>query len=474
MSCSPTLSAFEHRTRHSARSESSGFVLVAVLVVVLLASMIAVSLLFVLRAEESATASMASSEQAWTAAMSGVEEVMRVVKSAAPGTTEWWEDSRTFQDRLVSDDGSDRWYFTVYSPPDEDAIHDLRYGVTDEASKLNLNTTHTPELLRLPRMTQPLVEALRDYIDNDISARPDGGEQESSANTGAVAYRVRNGALNTVEELLLVRGFTRAVVYGEDSNMNFRLDPNEDDGDQMPPIDNADGRLDMGLSRYVTTSSYDLNTDARGRRRTNLNDEHETLPMAELPAALTNFVMLLRTNHLHFAEASDLLEASVKIKDHRGVEVDALSGIGKVELPALLDSFTTTSEPQRKGLINVNTASIAVLATVPGIDLPLAESIVSARRSISPERRNSLAWLLQEDVVDVLRFKTIAPHLTTRSLQYGFHVVGFGVPSGRYRVLEVIVDVGPSKPRVSYLRDLTRLGLPFRLDTVVDKEGSGG
>ena len=54
------------------------FVLVAVLVVVLLASMVAVSLLFVMRAEESATSAMASSEQAWSTAMSGVEEVIRV------------------------------------------------------------------------------------------------------------------------------------------------------------------------------------------------------------------------------------------------------------------------------------------------------------------------------------------------------------------------------------------------------------
>ncbi|MBI3869119.1 MAG: general secretion pathway protein GspK [Verrucomicrobia bacterium] len=451
-----------------------GFVLVAVLVVVLLASMVAISLLFTMRAEESATSSMASSEQAWAAAMSGVEEVMRVVKSAPAGTTEWLDDPKSFQDRLVSEDGADRWYFTVYSPANEDAVRDMRYGVTDEASKLNLNAAHTPELLRLPRMTQPLVEALRDFIDNDASARSDGGEEEESADPGRLSYRVRNGALNTVEELLLVRGFTRSVVYGEDANMNFRLDPNEDDGDQTPPADNSDGRLDMGLSRLVTTFSYDLNTDARGRRRTNINDEHDALPATDLPAALTNFVTLLRTNHFHFAEATDLLEASVKLKDYRGIEVEAPSGIGKAELPALLDSFTTSSEPQRKGLINVNTASIAVLATVAGIDEPLAEAIVSARRSISPERRSTLAWLLQEDVVDATQFKTIAPHLTTRSLQYSFHVVGFGVPSGRYRVLEVVVDLGSNKPRVAYLRDLTRLGLPFNLDTVSDKEATGG
>jgi hypothetical protein len=37
------------------------------------------------------------------------------------------------------------------------------------------------------------------------------------------------------------------------------------------------------------------------------------------------------------------------------------------------------------------------------------------------------------------------------------------LPSGRYRVFEVSIDVGGDKPRVTYLRDVTRRGLPFRI-----------
>ena len=37
------------------------------------------------------------------------------------------------------------------------------------------------------------------------------------------------------------------------------------------------------------------------------------------------------------------------------------------------------------------------------------------------------------------------------------------MPSGRYRVLEAVVDVAAPAPRVVYLRDITRLGLPFDL-----------
>lgn len=465
-----TLRYSKSMTRESHR----GFVLIAVLVIILLASMVVVSLMFRLRAENVAGASMASSEQAWAAAMSGVEQVIRTVGSTAPGITTWQDDPRSFRERWVADDGAERWYFTVWSAPEEDAVRDMRYGVTDEASKLNINTAHTPDLTRLPKLTPPLVQALRDFVDGDSTARSDGADSETGDSTLGSNYVARNGALNTVEELLLVRGFTRSLVYGEDANLNCRLDPNEDDGPETAPPDNADGKLDMGLSRMVTACSYDLNTDAQGRRRTNINDAKDPMPAGEIPAAITNYIMLLREHQIKVVHAADLLEATVKIKDQRGVEADVPSGIGKEELSTLLDVFTATSDVQIKGLINVNTASAQVLATIPEIDPPLAEAIVSARRSISPDRRTTLAWLYREDVVDAIRFKAIAPRLTTRSLQYGFNVVGFSSPSGHYRVLQVIVDLGAGKPRVSYMRDLSRFGPPFSFQNVSEKEATGG
>ena len=67
-------------------------------------------------------------------------------------------------------------------------------------------------------------------------------------------------------------------------------------------------------------------------------------------------------------------------------------------------------------------------------------------------------------MVDAALFKRIAPFLCARSYQYGFRVIGFGLPSGRFRVLDVVIDVAPDEPVITYLRDLTRLGLPFKLE----------
>ena len=449
------------------------FVLVAVLVVILLGSMVAMSLLFRLRADETAAAAGSSSEQAWAAAMSGVQEAIRVALSATPGGAEWQDNPKAFRDRLVHDDGSDRWYFTVYESPLEESLQELRYGLTDEASKLNLNASHTADLSKIPRLTPPLVQAIRDFIDVDLVARPEGAEQDfyDSLPRG---YAVRNGPLNTVEELLLVRGFTPSLLYGEDLNMNHRLDANEDDGERTPPQDNGDGKLDVGLRSMFTTLSYDTQQDSLGHARTRINDSSDLFPLVELPAAVTNYVTLLRTHHIHVTHAADLLQARVTIQDDKGRSVEVESGIGKAELPSVLDHFTATESSRMEGLINANTASVAVLATLPGVDEALAEAIVSTRRSISPERRSTLAWLFQEDVVDAERFRALAPLLTSRPLQFHFQVVGFGVPSRRYRVLEVVIDLASRPATIRYLRDITRLGPPFRFDSVLEKEAIGG
>ena len=439
-----------------------GFVLVAVLTLVLLSSMVAVSLLFRLRAENVAEATSAGAEQAWAAAMTGLEEAIQRVTDVPPGVTDWQDDPRRFREQFVFEDGSDRWYFTVCSPALDDALHDLRYGLTDEAGKLNLNTAQTTNLVHLPYLTPALTDALRDFVGR-ASSRTEASEQSFVDGVGR-SRLVRNASLNTLDELLLVRGFTPALLYGEDANMNWRLDPNEQDGDERFPPDNGDSRLDLGLRQYLTVVSSDPNQDDDGVPRTVLQSR-QRLPGVELPAALTNFIAVLRTNRVRLAHPAELLEKTLKVKDGRGRAVEVSSGVGKAELPLVLDLFTCTSDTKMDGLINVNTASLRVLQTVPGIDEPLAEAILSTRRSISPEHRRSIAWLYQEGVVDAARFKQLAPFLTARSFQYSFHVIGYGLPSGRYRVLDVLIDLASGQPRVAYLREITRLGLPFRLET---------
>jgi DNA uptake protein ComE-like DNA-binding protein len=407
--------------------------------------------------------------------MSGIQEAMRLAKAAGPQQTDWEDNARAFRDRLVFDDGVDRWYFSVYSASLDETATEPRFGLTDEAGKLNINHAHQADLEKIPQLTKPLAEAARDFVDFDNLERQDGAEQEFYSALPQ-PYQIRNGPLDTLDELLLVRGFTPALLYGEDANMNFRLDANEDDGDERQPPDNKDGRLNLGLSRYLTACSYEFDNDHDGVPRTNINNPRAPLPGIELPPALTNFIAVLRQAKGRINHVADLLEASGKFKDKAGKDVEISCGVGANELAMVLDLFCATDDAQVAGLVNVNTASLSVLQTVPGIDGALAESIVSGRRSISPERRQTLAWLYQDKVVDAARFKVIAPHLTARGCQYSFRVVGYGLPSGHYCVLDVIIDLAGLEPAILSLRDITRKGMPFPVGvnpTTVAAKGRG-
>jgi len=431
----------------------------------MLISMIGLSVLFRVKAEDAATAASSTSEQAWAAAMAGVEEAIHLAARKLDDPVLWQDNPQLLRDRFVCDDGAERWYFTVWSAAEAvDSREPIRYGLTDESSKLNVNIATETNLMRLPNMTASLAQSLLDFIDTDSAALPEGAEQDSY-DLLPKPYTIRNGWLASLGELMLVRGFSAPLLYGEDANMNLILDPNEDDGEQTYPPDSSDGRLDPGLASFLTVSSYEFNEDDQAVPRTDVNDPQDPLPQVELPSALTNYLFLMRSNKVSVSHVAELLEAKTKFKDASGKEQEWDSGVGKEELPLVLDLFTANYVDWEDGLLNVNTASAKVLATLPDIDDSLAEAIVSARRAVALEKRKTIAWLYTEDLVDAALFKKIAPHLTARAFQYSFHVVGYSLPSGRYRVLEVTIDVADYKPAIIYLRDLTRLGMPFRVET---------
>lgn len=445
----------------SASRPTPGFVLVGVLIVVMLLSMIALSLMFRMRSEETAGATGSASEQGWATAMSGVREAMRLASAFQPGDTTWMDAPERFKDRVLYDDGGEEWRWTLYSANPEGGI---RFGLTDEGSKLNLNAATTSMVSRLPGMKTSLTDALLDFIDADDVPRPEGAEQEYY-NALPQPYRIHNGPLSTVEQLLLVRGFTPAVVLGEDANRNFSLDPNEDDGDEREPPDDADGRLQPGLLPLLTVYSREPNTDRTGRRRFNLNTPGAALTDTnDLPPAFVAFVSELGASKSVVLDPAELLEATVTLKGPDGQDRAVPTGIGKESLALVLDRFTGSAEAELVGRINVNTAPASVLQLVPGIDNALAENILSARRNLPAERRSSVAWIHIENLVEADRFREIAPFLTTRSLQYRFNVVGYGARSGKFRVLEAVIDVASPPARLVYLRDLTRLGLPFPIE----------
>ncbi len=478
------------------RERRRGFVLLAVLVFIMLISMVTVSLLFRSRAEETAANASRGGEQAWAAAFSGVQQVLQVLAADRSGGGAGWSDNpAAFRERLVFEDGSDRWYFSVFSAGDSESLSEIRFGLTDEASRVNVNHPGGCDLTKIPRMTPEWAAAIRTPGGTQLARvtassspgeapppPPPVPEPAGEPDPLSPTFQSSETSLNssgeprwpTLESLLRLPGFGMELLFGEDANQNGRLDPNENDGDESFPTDNRDGRLDHGMAQYLTTSAYDPDLSRAGTRRVDLNDPAAPLPPVDFPPTFTNYVAAVRASGVHLGHPVDVLEATAKVKDANGQEISIASGITKEELPLVLDLFTTGSERRREGLINLNTASAIVLATLPGMDLSLAETLVAARPGLRPELRSTTAWPLTEGLLNPEQFRRVAPFLTARSYQFRFHVIGYALPSGQFRVFEVEIDVAGEPAVIHQVRDLTRLGLPFLLSTETTESGTPG
>jgi len=454
-----------------------GIVLVAVLVVTALLTMIAAGVMFRMRAEVAASAGQRRGEQAYEAAISGLHYAMAVLQDSATDSQIWYDNPDVFQNQVVADDGANTWYFTIYGD-DPTTQETVRYGVTDEAGKLNVNTASQEAWAALENLTDEQVDCLLDYLDADSEPRAEGAEQEYYDGLDT-PYIIPNGPLATVEELFLVKGFTAAEVYGEDANFNGILDPNEDDGDDRFPPDNRDGHLDPGLRGLATVFTSDRNVDKEGRPRIDINGG--ALPRdLGLPDQTRQFIEMYRADGNTFKHPSELLEMQYRPKqqgrDNRGRRPGSRaespgswveSGVGAEELPTVMDRLTAGSgrgSRRAAGLTNINTARAEVLATVPGLDANRAQEIVDVRGGLDAETQSTVAWLYTQNLLDADEFKMVAPHVTARGFQFSVRCVGFGVPCGRYRVLEAVLDLAGRTPRIAYLRDITRLGMPFALD----------
>lgn len=291
------------------RQSRPAVVLIAVLLVVSILALAAYQYSALMVAEYKAATSAIRAGQARAAAASGVyyTAAMLADKDTMSGTlnNNPYDNSGVFQniDIGASDIPGSQARFSVVAPfgPDETApdASSFRYGVTDEAGKLNVNALLQIDpsgkilhdaLMKLPNMTEEIADAIVDWIDPDDEPRTNGAE--NSYYMGLTpGYRCKNGPLDTIEELLLIRGITPELLFGSDMNRNGAADDaNSDSG--MPG--------DRGWAAFVTVYSRERNVDKDGNPRIYINDTdtaglHQKLLEAfSGDAAMADFILAYR------------------------------------------------------------------------------------------------------------------------------------------------------------------------------------
>jgi type II secretory pathway component PulK len=546
-------------------------VLIAVLVVVSLLALAAYQYSEMMTSEYKAADSLARAAQARAAAASGVyyTAAMLADKDTFTGTLGGnpYDNSGTFQNITLGDDVNGRApaRFSVVAPlsPDEapSDASSFRYGVTDESGKINLNmllqldpsgTVAHDMLMKLPNMTEDVADAIIDWIDPDDEPRANGAESQYYSGLSP-SYRCKNGPLDSIEELLLVRGVTPEMLFGTDRNRNGAPDPNEADSGTAG---------DRGWSVYLTVYSRERNVDADGNPRIYLNDKDTTTLYQKLleafsgDSSLADFIMAYRMLGAYSGSASSgsqpatrsggsggpgggqgmeipvivtnsrtpitskdynlngrarqsipslfaLVNAKVAVTKQGSIEMTETRTTGGGSsrqggggttvsrttrvtptmttvysspfadqakltqfLPVLLDKCTTRKDAELPARVNINTAPMAVLATLPGLADTDIQTIQSRRPPPgAPEWADPTfqtpAWLLTEASLSVNKLQALERYVTARTSVYRVQSVGSFQKGGPIARIEAVIDTNAGKPRIVYWRDLSELGKGF-------------
>jgi DNA uptake protein ComE-like DNA-binding protein len=512
-------------------------VLFAVLVVVVLLSLAAYQYSELMVAEYHAADSSARALQARAAADSGVWFATALLSnpdnlSSLSGNP--WDNAATFQDVPVSTDSSAnssddsssnngrQMLFSLLSVRDADdpqaTSQPYRFGVTDEAGKINLNAllqidptgnAGSTMLMTLPNMTQDIANSILDWMDPDDTTRQDGGENDYYS-TQSPAYQCKNGPFDSLEELLLVKGVTPQLLFGNDRNRNGVLDPGEDIY--------GEGQVDRGWLAYLTVYSRESNVDSQGNPRVYLNDSNLTelntnLTNAGISQNLANFILAYRlyggtqtsgnsargggqmsagnsnvvagqinTDMQNSASRKltkitslySLVTATVSVRVKTGGSERTISLPSPLQnasqqqqlLPVLLDETTTSPNAELPPRINVNTASQVVLSALPGLTDSDVQAILTNRPQLSamtaPDPSfQTPAWLITSAGITIAKMKALENYITARTQVYRIQSLGYASSGGPVARVEAVIDTNLGRPRVLYWRDLSELGKGF-------------
>jgi general secretion pathway protein K len=196
-----------------------GFALIAVLLVLALLGVVGAEFGFAMRLEATAVRAWKEDIAAAHLAEAAVEQAIREIVVDAAFV-------------VVADDGELTFYNRERGalprlPRAKVALGggEFSYRLSDEEARINLNTA-APD--RLGRLLQGLgidksardtvIDSLQDWRDPNEEHRLNGAESDDYYLKQPVPYRARNGNLDSVNELLQIRGVTPAMVRGDDGS----------------------------------------------------------------------------------------------------------------------------------------------------------------------------------------------------------------------------------------------------------------
>ncbi len=460
------------RHQHLARTRAS--ILVGVLWCLALLSVVVIGVLHTARIDLLVVKNYGDRLQAHYLALAGIEKAKALLyqdarqrsRNAKNHTGELYDAPE--QCREVS---LGRGQFSILRRGRPDEGGRILYGVSDEESRLNINNASADELGKLDGMTPDVVAAIIDWRDEDNEVTPGGAEAEYYLSLQP-PYLPRNGPVQTLRELLMVRGISGELLLGKDIHQNGLLGRAEEPGPES-----VTDVLDTGWAGLLTVDASVNNVSAAGDDRVNIQtaDETSLTSVRGITPDIAKAIVAHRGQN-RFNSIADLLDVVAVQNPNQSADLGNAApnpggppGSGpapnapapnpngpKVVSANLLmdiaDDLTAQSGADLAGLVNINTASLEVLVCLPGLSRELAQAIISFRQSngFLP----NIAWLLKVPGLTQDIFKQVAPRVTARSETFRILSEGKVKSTGARQRIQEIVHVGlQGVTTVSYRED---------------------
>ncbi len=332
-----------------------------------------------------------------------------------------------------------RGVFSVLRRGRPDEGGGIIFGVSDEESRLNLNTATADELAKLQNMTPDVATAIVNWRGGDATTVAAEAQYYAGLQP---PYQPRNGPFQTVRELLMVRGITPDLFLGRDVHQNGMLAADENS------FASAVDSPDLGWAGILTVDSAVQNLNAAGEDRVNIQtaDENSLTAVRGLTPQIARAIVAYRGQH-QFQSIADLLDVTPAQNQNqrgaRGAGGSDQSGNSVVDenlFMDIADDVTTVTSQSLNGAVNINTAGLDVLVCLPGVTRELAQAIISQRQSGGFFASTGELLKVPDMTRDI--FKQIAPLVTARSETFRILSEGKITSTGARQRIQAIVHVG--------------------------------
>jgi len=274
----------------------------------------------------------------------------------------------------------------------------FRIQVIDTASRINLNNVSQTQMTQM-NFTQDQIDSLLDWRAAGQTPRANGAK-DSYYDALPIPYNTALRSFHSVDELLLVKGFTAADLFKEiaqqegaaGNNVTSTSSPStsttDANGNTVPvPV----------LYDLLTVDSVSQDVGANGQAKMGVNSAAATvqsLARLGLPVNIAAAIVQRRVTGRPFTSIGQVL---------------ALPGVNARTAASIIDNLSITGNARVTGKLNLNTVTEDVLNTIPNITPDQVRTIIQQQQTgfTSLGQLATLSGITTRDLQNLVDYFTV-------------------------------------------------------------------